>query len=459
MGADRHAAGTRRGGAADIVPEPRQHDARLRIGAAERDRDSPCRRRRAVAYCPPAAGAGPHVVAGRRHARTADGDVGGGAAGVVDVDGAADLARAGLASRHDRAGCDARFLHAGDAGLWTVAGAAAVTAGPVVVAEGSSRRGQRQDRGPHHRARRSRDRAAGVVARTAGAQWPVRSWRGRRRISGSRVPSRSARDRADRAEAWRLRRDPGTRGASRPPRTAARDARRRISGRGIGVAVRRLFVRRGRAAGGTAAEERGSRSRRHNRARAHLHGDVGLLQDARPVDGAGPRVHGGRRSRGRRDDAGDHRSRPRRSPLRQRKPARPVDPVRSGLRNGGLQADADRRGCARRQAQPVREHTRAAHLPACRRQRHQPHVCVRAGGLIAGRGRHRRFSAGAAARQRCEPAGDFREELPLAARRQRPGLDPARRGQDVPHTGSRGRVRGGDRSLRRAQLSRDAPHS
>ena len=76
-----HAAGPGRGGAADLVPQPRQHDAGVRIGAAEGDRDSPRRRRRAVAHRAPTAGAGPDAVARRRRARPGRRDVGGAAAG------------------------------------------------------------------------------------------------------------------------------------------------------------------------------------------------------------------------------------------------------------------------------------------------------------------------------------------------------------------------------------------
>ena len=102
-------------------------------------------------------------------------------------------------------------------------------------------------------------------------------------------------------------------------------------------------------------------------------------------------------------------------------------------------------------------HARRAHLHAVRRQPVDPHVPVRPGGGAATRGGHARHRAPAVAIGRCEPAGYFCQEFSLAARGQRAGLDPAGGSAAVPDARPGGRVRRGDRPLRRAQLPGVAP--
>ena len=102
-------------------------------------------------------------------------------------------------------------------------------------------------------------------------------------------------------------------------------------------------------------------------------------------------------------------------------------------------------------------HARRAHLHAVRRQPVDPHVPVRPGGGAATRGGHARHRAPTVAIGRCEPAGYFCQEFSLAARGQRAGLDPAGGSAAVPDARPGGRVRRGDRPLRRAQLPGVAP--
>jgi predicted permease len=90
--------------------------------------------------------------------------------------------------------------------------------------------------------------------------------------------------------------------------------------------------------------------------------------------------------------------------------------------------------------------------------RFHAHVRLRARRRTADRGCDREERSRTAASHRSQPAGDLREELPCAARRQRARVGPSRRRKDVPDAWSCRHLCGGDWLVWRAQLPGLAPH-
>ena len=215
-------------------------------------------------------------------------------AGLVDGDGIPDLPRARSHTQYHGARCDADVLLVATVafGLWP----ALRLSRPDLLSSLKDRAGEVSGK----IAGRITVRDALVTTQLAlslallvvSGLFVRRRDRGCIRESGLRC--RSVGDCADRAESGWLRRGPRSRGASRPARDTALDARHRVSRGSIGPSIRRLFVRRRRTARGASAEERGSGSGQANSSQgAHLHDHVGLLQDARFDDGAGSGVYGG----------------------------------------------------------------------------------------------------------------------------------------------------------------------
>ena len=165
------------------------------------------------------------------------------------------------------------------------------------------------------------------------------------------------------------------------------DARHRIGRGGVGAAVRRLLVRRRRAARRAAAEERGPGGRA---ARSRTRMTYTVTSDYFKTLGLtmvrGREFTAAEEAARRRHAAGDHRRR--RSPIacsptRIRSASCCSSAPTRGTRR--LEADADRRRRARREARPVRE-PRPSRTSTCRRApATRAHVRLRARGRAAGR--------------------------------------------------------------------------
>ena len=273
VGADGDAAGPGRGGAADLVPEPRQHDAGVRIGAPERDRHPSRRRRRprsrivrqllVQGLLLSLAGGALGMLLASSAAQAAGVDHGVGPADHDFASMSPPTTRVVLATLIFSALATIAF------GLWP----ALRLSRPDLLTSLKDQAGEvsRTHRRPHHRAWRAGDRAARAVAGVAGAERPVRARRG-----GGRV--RRSRDSHSSRWSWRTS-NPSW--AATTPRKATRSRIARVLERlrstpGIESAptssvhsVRRLSLWRRRPARRAAAQERRSGRARQTRRTSH----------------------------------------------------------------------------------------------------------------------------------------------------------------------------------------------